>query len=285
MIGYLPHQSVGFAHAQAESESPLLWDHLTVCAAPCLGIGGNRIADLSPHRFDFASTGTASALSFTASPWGPAARFAGNVAWQQAGSASYTLPCKFCTNSFDYTDAFTIQALFRFAHSGSAKESTLFWSDNPTLGSLIYGYRLYVDNNTDKLKLMIANGDNMVTTTPTYYTSATTLTSGQWYNVVVLYGWSIFNTGQGCIMCINSPAWEYPTITNSTPAGVETYCAHLGTQNSRIGASLGSVAPDFEVALLNVWNTVSMFDDVNLTGGSAIDYLLTDPLRMFRLAE
>ncbi len=275
MISQL-HSSLGFASRPGESLNPRFWDRLRLSAPPCLGFAGRNLPDLSPARFDLAITGTAYSIGM--SPIGPCLTFTGNAAMQQ-NAASWGLPCKFCIN--DYYDAIFLQAYFKFTHSAGAKESTLFWSDNPTVGSSQYGYRLYVDNNADKLKLMIANGDLVPAATPTVYTSAGTLASGRWYHVIVGWWPLAYDTGGGpsdaCRMWIDGRQDGLPAVTNSTPSGVEEFCSHLATQNARIGATLGSTSPDFSIALLNVWNR-GLAD-------AEIAQLSVDPLAMFRRAE
>lgn len=268
----LLNPSLGFASRPGESVNPRLWDRLRLCAPPCLGFGGRNLPDLSSSRFDLAITGTAYSIGM--SPIGPCLTFTGNAAMQQS-AASWGLPCKFLNNSV--YDMASIHAYFKYNHSAGAKESTIFWSDNPTAGSLTYGYRLYVDNNTDKLKLKIANGDDSIPTgTSTFYTSNKTLTGGRWYNVVIT--WTGLGRDAGavdlCSMWIDGIDEGYLTITPSTPSSVEEYCTHLTTQNARIGATLGSVAPDHSVALVNVWNRELSRPEIN--------QINTDPLAMFR---
>ncbi len=264
-----------FALGPHQAKFPNLWVGRKLFFPPCLGFAGRDVPDLSHSSgLDFTATGTASALSVIGSPIGPALSFAGNIALQQAGSASYTLPCKFLTNTL--TDEFSIQAFFQYNHSAGAKESTIFWSDNPTAGSHFYGYRFYIDNNTDKLRLRVANDDGALGVDSTYYRSASTLTGGKWYSAIITW------TGGGrdaagvdlCSMWIDGVDDGYLTITNSTPSGVEEYGSHLGTQNARVGSTLGSTAPDFSVALVNVWNRELKRDE--------IARLSADPLAMFR---
>lgn len=229
--------------------------------------------DLSPSRLDLAITG--SAYSIGMSPLGPCLTFTGNAAMVQT-AASWGLPCKFGNNS--YYDAIFLHAYFLYTHSAGGKESTLFWSDNPTIGSPLYGYRLYVDNNADKLKLMVANNDTTPTTTPTVYTSAATLGGGQWYNVIVGW-WPLYHDTGGapsdCVrIWINGKQDALPTIVNSSPSGVEEYCSHLSTQNARIGATLGSTSPDFSIAMMNAWSRGLAVDE--------IDVLSADPVALFR---
>lgn len=262
-----------FTYFPAESAKPRLWEKHVACFAPCLAGGRNIVPDLSLSRFNFTSTGTA--MSMIASPIGTAMSYTGNAAHIQA-VAAWGLPTKVGNNAIE--DVVFLQAFFKFTHSGSAKESTIFWSDNPTVGSPnYYGYRLYVDNNTDKLRLMIANNDDNATTLPTWYTSAA-LTAGRWYHAIV--GWWPNNASiVGGPWSYNSVFWidglpQDPTVTNSSPSGVEEYCAHLSTLNARVGATLGSTAPDVQVALINVWNR-------GLLDGE-VAQLFADPLAMFR---
>jgi hypothetical protein len=238
----------------------------------CLGIGGPRnMPDLSPSRFDWVAQGNG---TMGMSPIGPAFKAAGNQSLQQT-AAAWGLPCKFHTNSV--FDKMTMQAYFKFTHSGSAKTSTLFWSDNATAGApQYYGYRLFVDNNTDQLKLMIANGDDNVTTFPAYYTSISTLTSNRWYHVVVTWT-GLGRDGAGndlASMFIDGVDEGYLTVTNAIPSGVEEFCVHSTARSSRIGSTLNSIAPDIEVALVNVWNRE--------LAARELDDLYLDPVRMFR---
>lgn len=215
-------------------------------------------------------------MSFTGSPIGQSLAIAGNAGAQQAGSASYTLPCKFCTNAI--TDEFSIQAYFKYVHNAGAKESTIFWSDNQAINLIKYGYRLYVDNNTDTLWLMVANGDNPLTpASPTYYPSNTTLTGGQWYNVILTWT-GIGRDGIGfdyCTMYFDGIDDGYFTFVPSAPSGVEEYCSHLGTLNARIGSTVANTAPEESIALVNVWNRVLTISEIKT--------LSTDPLAMFRM--
>lgn len=270
MIGPIPSQAVGFARSAGESIFPHLWPGLKCSYAPCLGIAGRNIPDVSPSNYStWGLTGTA--MTVVSSPIGPAIHYAGNSAHQQT-AASWGLPCKVCAYTSD--DAVFIETVFKFVHSGSAKESTIFWSDNPTIGTPnFYGYRLYVDNNTDKLKLMIGDNDDNAITLPCYYTSRTTLTADRWYHAVVGFVplWTgDASIGQVCQMWIDG-LQEFPTIANP-----ESYCLHLNTQHARVGSTLGSVAPDLAVALVNIWNRELI--------GHEIGQLYADPLAMFRHA-
>lgn len=262
---------IRWARGPGTSRFPSLWRGLKVGFAPCITGAGRNVPDFAFGRFPFAFTGSGAAFSTGFSPIGASVQFAGNAALAQTATNA---PCKFLANSV--YDEFSIQAYFRYTHSGSAKESTIFWSDNATVASSYYGYRLYVDNNTDKLKLMVANGDNMVTVSPTYYTSNTTLTGGKWYHVNIVW------TGLGrdgalvdlALFFIEGVDDGYLTITNSVPSGVEEYCSHLGTQVPRIGATLNSIAPDIQVAMVNVWNRALAVREIATQAA--------DPRAMFR---
>lgn len=279
-----------FAGRPSESAHPRLWDGLTVGFAPCVTGAGRDVVDLSPNRYDFVFVGSAAALSVEASPVGQALKFAGNVALEQQ-DASWGLPCKILTASDE--DVVVISTVFKFVHSGGAKESTIFWSDNPTVGSNLYGYRVWVDNNTDKLRFGVWNAYNdPVSGTSTRYTSATTLTAGRWYRATVVF-YPLMESdaplyGQRCMMFIDG-VLEFPTVGpgNFPSSTGQNNGSHLTTQHSRVGSTLGSTAPDISVALINVWNKqwFGVWDggtDSLESAKATISQINADPLAMYR---
>lgn len=265
------------ARSRSVSRYPFLWDGIKVNFGPCAGYAARYIPDLT-FGLGWSSVGSNAVWSsYDAVPGsniGPAMYMRGNVGFEQAASAA-ALPAKFCTNAIG--DQFSIQAVFQYPHSAGAKESTIFWSDNQAVNLIKYGYRLYVDNNTDKLWLMVANGDNPLTpATPTYYPSNTTLVGGRWYSVVVTWT-GVGRDGLGfdyATMYFDGVDDGYFTFVPSNPSGVEEYCAHLSTLNARIGTTVASTAPDVQIALINVWNR-------ELTRAE-IDLISHDPIAMYR---
>lgn len=275
----LVNAHTGFARSAGESVNPHLWRGHLLGFVPCLGFAGRNVPDVSASRYDFAFTGTSSALSQIQSPVGPALNFAGNCALQQS-AASWGLPCKILANSTD--DMFMIQAVFKYTHSAAAKESVIFWSDNPTVGSHTYGYRLSVDNNADKLRLATMNDCDGIVRSDTLYKSTSTLTGGLWYHLVVVYDIALSGTSayNACTFFLNGLV-DFTALTGGFPGGVEHTGSHLSSQNARVGSCLGYTAPDIAVALVNVWKL-----RVGGISGDQIGFfanqLYNDPLAMYR---
>lgn len=260
--------SSGFAMRPCDSAYPSLWQQMKFAMATPVA-GGRNALDLSPSRFNGTPLGTSSSTLFGGmSPIGPCVGFLGNNAlvWT---AATWGLPVKFMTSSG--SDKLTIQAYFKFTHSGSAKESTIFYSDVPTVGQPGRGYRLYVDNNADKLQLQIANTPDEVTTFPCVYKTSA-LTADKWYHAVFMFGEElhlfIYIGGTTCAAWIDGDM-ELPTIS-----GTEQYCTHVTSRNARIGATLGSTAPDISVAQVTIWNRWLLERETQ--------QLAIDPLAMFR---
>jgi hypothetical protein len=270
MFDSLPNQMQGFAHGPGEAVHPHLWAGYLGGMTPCLGLAGRNAPDVSPYRYDGVAQANPVLMTITGSPIGPAIRFTGGAAIQWNGDSSLG-------NKFKVANGerpITIHAYFRYVHKTSANKMTLFRSDDATVGSLEYGYHLYVEANADSLKFETHRGETGLEVPPIVmpvYTAAGALTGGKWHNVVVTW-WpkDVEDPYQGQYVMMNIDGkWIYPTFINT-----ERDIIHLNSQHSRCGASFGNTAPDLEVALVEVWNRRLPW--------RAIDLLMADPSAVFR---
>lgn len=271
MFDCLPNQAQGFARNGGEAFYPHMWAGYLGGMTPCLGLAGRNAPDVSPYRYDGALSGSASALTVTESPIGPAIRFAGNVAIQWNGDSSLGNKFKLIGPYYPLT----IHAYFRYVHKGSATKMSLFRSDNATVGSQEYGYHLYVEANGDSLKFEPHRGETGLEDPPIVmpvYTAAGALTGGKWHNVVVTWWpWDVENPEQGQYVMMNIDGnWIHPTFI-----GTERDIIHLNRQHSRCGATRDALASDLEVALVEVWNRRLPW--------RAGDLLMADPPAVFRM--
>jgi hypothetical protein len=275
MFNCLPNQMQGFAHGAGESANPFLWNQMVLSMAPCMGVGGVNCPDLSPSRYGSAIVGLASAFSITGSPIGPAFRFNGNVA-QQWVASTWGLPTKIFGGAAGTIEC-TVQVFFRYVHKESATTMCLFRTDNVVgLGSSNYGWGVTVEANTDDLILFANRGNGL---DPDPYRQwklasgnpATTLTGGKWHSAIITYSatdQAYPLVGQVVMMNLDGK-WVYPSVPLSEI--VPVYNLAL---NARCGSMRGATAPDFEIALLNVWARRLCWQE--------IAQLQADPLMMFQ---
>jgi len=266
MFDLLPNQAQGFARSAGDAFYPNLWAKYICGMAPCLGLGGKNMPDVSPLRYDAAITG--SAYSMTASPIGPAIYFSGNAAAQWT-TAAWGLPTK-CGGGD--AGVVTIQAFFKYAHQESATYMCLFRSDNPAgIDTLYYGYGLVIEANADKVLFFTNRGGSVESDMHRQWPLASSsLTPGKWHSLIVTYyPWDSYADGIGQSVVMNL---DGRFILPSAPT--EDYPVHNSTKNARCGAMTGATTPDFEIALLNVWN--------RRLAWRQIDQLQLDPLAMFR---
>jgi hypothetical protein len=279
MFDQLPNQVQGFAYRPGESANAHLWDKLVLSMAPCLGVGGRDCPDLSPSRYASSMLGLASAFTMTGSPIGPALRFNGNVSQQWAAS-SWGLPTKVGEGNSTTQPGFTIQAYFKYVHKGSATNMCLFRSDQPgTFDTTFYGYGLMIEANADRAFFFTNQGvaleADMIRqwnlTNASISAQPQNLTPDNWHHLIVTFSPDYLNYsefGQIVMMCLDGRR-VYP----AAPAS-EQGPFHSNSKNARCGSMLGATTPDFEIALLNIWNRRLAWRE--------IDYLSADPLMMFR---
>ena len=266
---------VSFAHSGGEAFYPFLWKNYIGGMTPCLGLAGRNVPDVSPYRYGGTLFGSASGLTVTGSPVGPAIRFNGSTSIQWDGHS--TLGNKFkvagsYTADFSYLPL-TIHAYFRYVHKGTVTKMSLFRSDNPLVSDdTEYGYHLYVEANGDSLVFESHRGEKASNPMP-IYTATGELTGDKWHNVVVTYyPWDAdAEYGQYVMMNIDGrwirPDFNWPTIT-------ERYIIHSASKHSRCGSSFGNTAPDLEVALVEIWSQRLPWRTINL--------LMANPLAVFQ---
>lgn len=273
MFDSLPNQMQGFARNGGEAFHPRLWDYNVLTMAPCLGLAGQYLPDLSPWRYNGEIIGTA--WSITESPLGPAVYFNGN-AYQLWTASTWGLPTKL-PGSTDPAPTYsvTIQAYFRYVHKGSLTKMHLFRSDQtPPLNTYHNGYGLYVEANADDLvfftnRRVPAGGDHYKKWTLVGGNPSLTLTPGKWHHVILTYGVNTSSLFSNSVMMILDGRWVFALAPSS-----ETLPLHNASYHARCGAATNGNAPDFEIALLTVWGRE--------LSPREIDGLMADPLAMFR---
>lgn len=258
----LVNSSQGVTRNAGDAQYPSLWRGYLGGIVPWMM--GKQCFNPAPNGYQ--PTGSGTAYSIEGGPLGQAISMKVTGTSFQQWAAATANPFKAMPSG---EGPITMQVYFRYT---GASNVWLFRSDNPTVGSLHYGYGLKIDVANARLIFSTDRG-NGADPQPAceWKMAASSLTTNKWHHAIVTFFSADFadvEIAEWCVM------WLDGQLLFPVPPATERAFVHLSTQVSRCGSAFGSTIPEATINLLSIWNT--------RLGWREIDQLMTDPLAMFR---